>query len=140
MQMKMNYETQRLELKVLPNTSARQVLQFYLANQEIFEKYETDRPKQFYTEKYQKTLLQCEYNLTIKQSAVRFWVFRKENITQIIGTVSVQEIRRGSYQSCILGYKFDHRFWRQGYAKESLLKCIEIIFDEMKLPRIEAHV
>ncbi|MEY8234409.1 GNAT family protein [Lachnospiraceae bacterium 66-29] len=138
--MKMNYETQRLELKVLPNTSARQVLQFYLANQEIFEKYETDRPKQFYTEKYQKTLLQCEYNLTIKQSAVRFWVFRKENITQIIGTVSVQEIRRGSYQSCILGYKFDHRFWRQGYAKESLLKCIEIIFDEMKLHRIEAHV
>ena len=51
MQMKMNYETQRLELKVLPNTSARQVLQFYLANQEIFEKYETDRPKQFYTER-----------------------------------------------------------------------------------------
>ena len=78
--------------------------------------------------------------MTIKQSAVRFWVFRKENITQIIGTVSVQEIRRGSYQSCILGYKFDHRFWRQGYAKESLLKCIEIIFDEMKLHRIEAHV
>lgn len=52
MQMKMNYETQRLELKVLPNTAAAQVLQFYLDNQKIFEKYETDRPKQFYTEKY----------------------------------------------------------------------------------------
>ena len=95
MQMKMNYETQRLELKVLPNTAAAQVLQFYLDNQKIFEKYETDRPKQFYTEKYQKTLLQCEYNLAVKQSAVRFWVFRKENIAQIIGTISVQDIRRG---------------------------------------------
>ena len=140
MQMKMNYETQRLELKVLPNTAAAQVLQFYLDNQKIFEKYETDRPKQFYTEKYQKTLLQCEYNLAVKQSAVRFWVFRKENIAQIIGTISVQDIRRGFYQSCVLGYKFDHRFWRQGYARESISKCIRIIFDEMKLHRIEAQV
>lgn len=138
--MKMNYETCRLELKILPGTAADSVLRFYLANREIFEQYETERPRNFYTEEYQKAMLQCEYNLAVKQSAVRFWVYEKERMEPIIGTVSLQNIRRGFYQSCELGYKFDQRFWGQGYAKESLCKCIEIAFGEMKLHRIEALV
>ncbi len=138
--MKMNYETNRLLLKVLPDTAAAQVLQFYLDNMEIFDKYEPERSEQFYTLQYQKMILQCEYNLAIRQSTVRFWVYRKQNLDQIIGTVSLQNIRRGFYQSCELGYKFDHRYWKQGYAKESISQCIEIVFHEMKLHRIEAQV
>lgn len=137
--MKMKYETDRLMLKILPDTAAEQVLQFYLDNREVFEQYEADRSQNFYTYKYQKTVLYCEYNLAVKQSAVRFWVYEKEHPQRIIGTVSLQDIRRGVYQSCGLGYKFDKRIWRRGYAKESIEKCIWIAFEEMKLHRIEAH-
>ncbi len=137
--MNMNYETKRLELKILPDIAAGQTLQFYLDNKEIFEKYEVDRPKNFYTFQHQKTLLQCEYNLAVKQSSARFWVYVKGYPQQIIGTVSLQDVRRGAYQSCSLGYKFDHRIWRRGYAKESISKCIWIAFEEMKLHRIEAQ-
>jgi len=139
MQMKMKYETDRLILKILPDTAVNQVLQFYLDNREIFELFEPDRPQNFYTVEHQKTLLHCEYNLAVKQSTVRFWVFEKSMPEQIIGTVSLQNIRRGLYQSCMMGYKFDKRVWRQGYAKESITKCIRIAFEEMKLHRIEAH-
>ena len=52
--MQMSYRTKRLELKILTDTAAAQVLQFYLDNQEIFEEFETDRPQQFYTEPFQK--------------------------------------------------------------------------------------
>ncbi len=140
MQMKMNYETNRLILQILPGTAAGQVLRFYLDNQEVFEQYEIDRPENFYTEQYQKTLLQCEYNLAVKQTFIRFWVYEKGRENQIIGTVSLQQIRWEPYQSCEFGYKFDQRFWRRGYASESILKCIDIAFREMKLHRIEALV
>ncbi|MCI9446487.1 MAG: GNAT family N-acetyltransferase [Lachnospiraceae bacterium] len=137
--MKMNYETERLLMKILPDTAAGQTLQFYQDNREVFEQYEADRSQNFYTLSYQKALLHCEYNLAIKQSAARFWVYEKTCPERIIGTVSLQDIRRGFYQSCGLGYKFDQRVWRRGYAKESIAQCIWIAFREMNLHRIEAQ-
>lgn len=139
MQMKMNYETERLLMKILPDTAAGQTLQFYQDNREVFEQYEADRSQNFYTLSYQKALLHCEYNLAIKQSAARFWVYEKTCPERIIGTVSLQDIRRGFCQSCGLGYKFDQRVWRRGYAKESIAQCIWIAFREMNLHRIEAQ-
>lgn len=91
--MKMKYETDRLVLQVLTDAAADRVLKFYQNNQEVFEPYEVERSKNFYTEQYHKTLLQCEYNLAIKQSAVRFWVSEKTEPERIIGTVSLQGIR-----------------------------------------------
>lgn len=137
--MNMRYETDRLILKILPDTAAGQVLQFYLDNREVFEQYEADRSQNFYTYEHQKTMLHCEYNLAVKQSAVRFWVYEKDEPQRIIGTVSLQDIRRGCYQTCGLGYKFDKGIWRRGYAKESITKCIHIAFGEMKLHRMEAY-
>lgn len=136
--MKMKYETDRLVLEVLTDSAADRVLQFYLDNQEIFERYEVDRSQNFYTLRYQKTLLHCEYNLAVKQSAVRFWVFEKGNSERIIGTVSLQDIRWDSFASATLGYKFDRKFWGRGYARESILQCLKIAFTEMNLHRIEA--
>ncbi len=138
--MNLMYQTERLELKVLTDTAAPQILRFHLDNQEIFEEYETDRPLQFYTEKFQKKLIQCEYNMAVKQKSVRFWVFEKGKPERIIGTVSFHHINRGYYQSCELGYKFDHRYWGRGYARESISRGIRVMFEDMKLHRIEASV
>lgn len=138
MQMKMKYETDRLVLQILTDAAADRVLQFYQDNREVFEPYEVERSQNFYTGQYQKTLLQCEYNLAVKQSAVRFWVFEKKEPERVIGTVSLQGIRRDFYCSATLGYKFDREFWGRGYAGESVRKCLEIAFMEMNLHRIEA--
>ena len=40
--MKMTYQTERLELKILDDTACARVLQFYLDNREMIEQYETD--------------------------------------------------------------------------------------------------
>lgn len=138
--MNMTYQTERLELKIVTDEAASQVLQFYLDNQEIFERYEVDRMHNFYTEKFQKTLLQCEYNLAVKQTAIRFWVYEKGKVDRIIGTVSIHDIKRGYQQSCELGYKFDQRFWGRGYARESVVKCLQVVFEELKLHRVEAYI
>ena len=77
--MEMTYRTKRLELKILDDTASAKVLQFYLDNREVIEKYETERPSQFYTEEFQKMLLQGEYNLAVKQKSFRFWVEGERN-------------------------------------------------------------
>lgn len=138
--MEMTYQTERLELKILDDTASLKVLQFYLDNREMIEKYEIERPPQFYTEKFQKVMLQGEYNLAVKQTSLRFWVQEQGQPDRIIGTVSFHNIKRGFFQCCELGYKFDQRFWGRGYALESISRGIQVVFEELRLHRIEACV
>lgn len=138
--MEMIYETPRLVLKVLREDAADKVLQFYLENKEIFEQYEIDRVKNFYTKAHQATLLRCEYELMLRLQMTRFWVFKKENPERIIGTLSFHNIRYSAYQDCELGYKFHQEVWGKGYARESIEQGIAIMFEEFGLHRIEALV
>ena len=138
--MNLIYETDRLILKVLRPEAAKKVLCFYLDNKELFEKYEALRPDNFYTLKYQKSVLLCEYNLTVQLSAVRFYVFLKNDPDHIIGTVCFRDITRSIYDSCEVGYKFDERFWHHGYATEALIEGIDIMFGDLGLHRITACV
>lgn len=134
------YKTDRLILKVLKGDDAEAVLQFYLDNKELFERYEPDRPDNFYTLSHQKAVLNCEYNMTVKLSAVRFYVFKKEQPDKIIGTICFRNITRSVYQACEVGYKFDHNFQHQGYAFEALCMGIAVMFEDQRLHRIEANV
>lgn len=138
--MQMCYETERLQLRLLQDNAAPQVLDFYSRNREAFEKWEPDRPGNFYTASHQAALLRVEFQMAARKTALRFWVFCKEAPNQIIGTVSFQEISRSIYQSCRIGYKFDPSFWHQGYASEALFGAIGIVFQEMGLHRVEALV
>ena len=138
--MNLIYETDRLILKVLRPEAAKKVLCFYLDNKELFEKYEASRPDNFYTVKYQKSVLLCEYNLTVQLSAVRFYVFLKDDPDRIIGTICFRDNTRSIYDSCEVGYKFDERFWHHGYATEALIEGIDIMFGDLGLHRITACV
>lgn len=138
--MKFLYETQRLLMKVLDGKYANDVLYFYLSNREIFEHYEAERPENFYTKDYQQRILNYEYNLFIKQNAVRFWIYEKTDPSHIIGTVCFRDIIRTIYQCCEIGYKFDQLSWHHGYACEALSKSLEIAFFEMRLHRITARI
>lgn len=138
--MKFSYTTDRLILKILNGSEAADVLRFYLSNRDVFERCEATRPENFYTESYLRRSLNYEYNMCIKQTAVRFWVYEKTDPAHVIGTVCFRNILRHVYQSCEIGYKFDQAFWHQGYACEALNKCIEIAFNELNLHRITAFI
>lgn len=140
--MDLEYETSRLKLKILKGNgfNVRQVLDFFIANRGYFEPYEPTRSHNFYTENYQKTVLNYEYNLAVKLSTVRFWVYQKNNPNQIVGTICFHDIMQSVYQSCSVGYKFHHQFWHQGYAAEAMELGIQIMFEDLGLHRIEAFV
>lgn len=138
--MNMEYQTDRLLLKILTPDYLRETLSFQMRNKEIFEEYEPVRPAEFYTLSYQHNLLKCEYQLALKQSTIRFYVFLKEDLHTIIGTVCLHDILRGAYSCCEIGYKFDTAYCHKGYAKEAICRTISIVFDELELHRIFARV
>jgi len=137
--MLLQYETQRLILKIIGPDYARDVLQFYLNDKELFEQYETDRGPNFYTEGHQHNILQVEYGLALKMQQIRFYVFLKENPHQLIGTICLYQVSN-LYSHAELGYKFSSKFHHKGYASEAVEKLIDIAFMELNLHRLTAHV
>lgn len=138
--MNTSYQTERLILKLLTPSALRDVLEFQVRNREEFERYEPTRPENFYTLNYQQKLLKCEQKLALSLSTVRFYVFKKDEPSRIIGTVCLHDILRMPYCCCEIGYKFDHAYQHQGYAKESVTKALEIAFHELRLHRVFARV
>lgn len=138
----MNYfcQTERLVLQVLPPYYNRQVLEFYQTNREHIEPWEAKREKNFYTEGYQKMLLEAEYNEIIRSKMLRYYLFLQQDAGRIIGSVCASGIRYGAFESCSIGYKLDKNFCGQGIAREAVEKLVDILFEEYHLHRVEAMV
>lgn len=137
--MLLQYETQRLVLKVLGPDYASDVLRFYEKDKALFEKYEADRCPNFYSEGHQRNILHLEYGLTLKLQQVRFYVFLKEDPSTIIGTVCLYDISN-TYAKADIGYKFSSLFHHKGYASEAVERIIDIAFSDLNLHRICARV
>lgn len=138
--MNFQYETERLLLKVLAADASGEVLRFLQNNRNTFEKYDGKKAENYYTQRYQKTLLTYDFNMFLRQKAFRYWLMEKDNPSKIIGTVSIQRIERSIFQTCTIGYKMDEAYRKKGYMQEALGKIISVIFSDLKLHRIEAYV
>lgn len=138
--MKMEYETSRLLLRILQSDSTDKVLDFYIRNKEFLEPFEPDRVSLFYTRAFQQANLNYEYTLMRDSQMLRFWLFDKSNPGKIIGSVCLQNIIRGSFLSCIISYKMDKDYLRRGYATEALYCLISVACIDYGLHRIEAYI
>ncbi len=134
------YESNRLLYKVLNKNYASPVLSFYEDNKSNFEPWEPKREDNFYTLPYQRASLIVENNLITEGKLLRLWAFLKDNPDEIVGCVCFQNILREPYRSCSLGYKISYKYLHQGYAYEALNKCIDILFAEYPIHRIEAYI
>ncbi len=134
------YETERLMLMSLNKDSAHLVLSFYEENKDAFESWEPVRGQNFYTLSYHNRRATAEYNQMAEGKLIRFWIFLKDNPEEIIGSICFQNLLKEPYQSCSLGYKISQKHQHQGYAMESISRCLTIIFKEYHLHRVEAYI
>ena len=136
----MEYQTERLILRVLTPDYAKDVCRFVTRNREQFEKYEPFLPANYYTPEHQQTILSAELKLALQSRNIRYYVFLKENPEQIIGTVALHNITTASYSSCEIGYKFDSDYQHKGYAREAVAMTISVAFAALGLHRVYARV
>lgn len=134
------YETERLILKVLDRSHANLVLDYYLRNKSFLEEWEPAKSELFYTRLYQEKLLDKELSDFENKRSFRLWIFKKNDMNRIIGTVGFSNIVWGAFLSCHLGYKLDKDEINKGYMTEAIKKGIEIIFNDYGLHRIEANI
>lgn len=134
------YETERLHLKALDSAYARRVLNYYQRNQQFLEKWEPARPESFYNLEYHVQKMYSESMGIENGNMLRLWVMKKEEPEKVIGLVGFNNIIRGAFQSCHLGYSLDAEEINKGYMTEAIAKGIEVIFDEYRLHRIEANI
>lgn len=106
--MKFEYQQDSLVLKVLDTSHTGEVLDFYKRNKDSFEKYETDKPSNFYTYTFIYNLLKAEYNACIHGKHIRFFLYDNSVSDKIIGSVSFTDIK-SSMKSCVIGYKIDEK-------------------------------
>lgn len=138
--MKVEYVFGDLTLKVLNESYSAEILDFYYRNREDFDRYETLKPDNFYTEEFIKTMCKAELNGFLHGIFARYFLYFARQPEIIIGTVSFSHILTGSINTCTIGYKTDRYFRRRGYALFMIKQGIEIMVKEKGMHRIESYI
>ena len=134
------FYTDRLMLRICTKKDAPLVLSFYDKNLEEFAKYEPLPMLEARTLSFHEQCLDFEEKEFSEMKEVRFFLFKKDNPMEIIGTVSCRNIRHAFYASAEIGYKMDPRFRRQGYMSEAISFMLDYVKKVHGLHRVEAYV
>ncbi|MCR8630485.1 GNAT family N-acetyltransferase [Paenibacillus radicis (ex Xue et al. 2023)] len=136
----MELYTQRLVLKVIDESAADAVLDFILRNKEFLKEWEAHKKIDHYTYQVQKELLLEENRKLVHGELFKVWIYKIEDRSRIIGSIALNNIVRGAFQACHLGYRIDKDEQNKGYMTEALQEIIKHAFTQLKLHRIEANI
>jgi len=132
--------TKRLILQVLDDSWAKAVLTYFDRNRDYLERWEPARQHGFYTRKIQAEHLVSDLKAMEAGQMVRLWIFQKEDPHTVIGSVALNNIVRGCFLSCCMGYRLDRDLTGNGYMTEAAGALVDFAFDTLGLHRIEANI
>jgi ribosomal-protein-alanine N-acetyltransferase len=118
---------------------AEALLQMNIENKDYFEKWmPVLPPPSFYTLEGQIEKIKSTHERSAKDEAYSFGIFLESSNT-LIGDVSFAFIRRGPFQTAMLGYGLSQKFTGKGYATKAVTLALDIAFKELKLHRVIAE-
>ena len=133
-------ETTRLFLKSPFEVTGTAVRNYYWENREFLKEFSPIREAEFYTEGFQSRQLEEQRLLWQAGTGFRFYICRKAAPEEVIGSLALNNVVRGAFHSCFLGYQLDAEHARQGYMTEAINRMVEFAFQELNLHRIEANI
>lgn len=116
------------------------VLDYYLRNAAFLAPFEPERPAGFYTAEHHARELAADVQRAAQGTGVRFYLALKDVPGRVIGSVALNNIVRGAFQSCFLGYKLDGALCGRGYMTQAVEACTRFAFGPAALHRVEANV
>ncbi|WP_418271347.1 GNAT family N-acetyltransferase [Intestinimonas sp.] len=134
------YETRRLRLMPAGPELAGAAADYYRRNRTFLAAFEPAREESFFTQEGQRSLLTEEARLAEEDRSYRFYLSLREAPERIVGLVGLNNLVRGAFQSCFLGYKLDGGLLRRGYMTEAVEEAVRIAFTVLGLHRIEANI
>ncbi|MFQ7002726.1 MAG: GNAT family N-acetyltransferase [Ruthenibacterium lactatiformans] len=94
----------------------------------------------FYTAEHHARELAADVQRAAQGTGVRFYLALKDVPGRVIGSVALNNIVRGAFQSCFLGYKLDGALCGRGYMTQAVEACTRFAFGPAALHRVEANV
>lgn len=135
--MKLLVKTERMSLVLLDRSSIGLVLDYVIRNRTFLEPWELERNETYFTKDYQAEQLEQEALKIEEGQMLKVWMLFEE---RIVGSIALNNIVRGAFQSCHLGYRMDGELLNRGLMTEGLEAIIAYAFDVMNLHRIEANI
>lgn len=123
-----------VSIRLLEDSDAKDIALIYLKNRENMKAYEPVRTEEFYTEEYQRKLIdESKKSIT----AYNFGILINK---KLVGKITIGNIARGSFQSAYMGYWIDEDYRNKGYMSQGVKFAVKYGFENLKLHRIEANV
>lgn len=138
--MQLEYETNRLVLRILSESDVLRSLAFYERNLDFFAPYDPIYPDGFLTPAFQQTFIAGQLKQFLQQSALRYHLLQKEKPDTIIGVVGFSSVSLGEERSCNLCYKLDQAMLHQGYATEAVSRLLQELSLSLSIHRVQADI
>ena len=132
-------ETARLCVRPAAEPDVPAVLDFFRSNREFLAPWEPVKPTEFFTEPYWSQ--QVGRNRLEQQTGqgLRTFLFAGERRDRVVGTANLNQIIRGVFHSCFLGYSLAESEQGKGLMAEALRGLLGHAFSELKLHRVAAN-
>lgn len=134
------WTTDRLALRQLAPADAEAVRDYQLRTREFHRPWDPVRAAGYWELDAVSERLGRELEHASQDRSASFYVSQAAVPDRIIGRIALNNIIRGSFQGCSVGYGLAPEATGRGYMTEALSEVVRIAFDEMRLHRVEANV
>lgn len=136
----MQIETERLLLILLQPEDAGRMATYARENKTHLDPWEPTRSEEYYEPDFWTGEIVKMIDQFNADSAVRLAIVAKEDLNgRILGRCNFNNIVRGAFEACHLGYALDYREVGKGLMFEALTAFVDYGFREMRLHRIMAN-
>ena len=94
------------------------------------------RPDSWFTETGQQQAAAAALEQHVAGSSVPLVIHENG---AILGTITLQSVIRGAFQSCSVGYWLAESAQGRGYATRALREAVDLAFGELRLHRVQAE-
>ncbi|OYW49300.1 MAG: GNAT family N-acetyltransferase [Rhodobacterales bacterium 12-65-15] len=130
-------ETERMTLRLPEHTDWRQWSELRAASIAFLAKWEPVWATDHLSRRAFTNRVYWASRAEAQGSALPMLLFRRDD-NQLLGALTLDNIRRGPAQSGTFGYWIGEPYTRQGYMREALLALTHHAFTRMDLSRMEA--
>ena len=132
-------QTPRLYLREPKLDDAEEITRYLRRNKIHDQAFEPKRSQEYYTQHYWRERIMARQKEAFDKKGCQLFIYAKDNPDAIVGYINFDNIIRGCFQSCTLGYALDFDNQGQGYMHEALKVSINYIFSTHNLHRIQAN-
>ncbi|UYV12433.1 MAG: GNAT family N-acetyltransferase [Phycisphaera sp.] len=130
--------TERLPVRFPHVADAEGIARYYTNNSEHLEEFGPARDEAFYTEAYWQVRIAQMRDEFDRDASVGFFVYLKDEPSEVIGQANVFNIARKSFQCGTLGYSIAKAHEGRGYMTEACRAVVSYAFETMNLHRVQA--